>query len=274
MKKLLFVLLALCLVLTGCSNQSSEVDEPVIDGPGSTWDAVEYATIEEMNNAAKTNIVSAAIAGKTDESFVVISNSIAQYKFVANGENWCIRASKDVDNDISGLHYESISFEKDTEATYYNDDVYMHRFFYDNTQYIITLDVKDKDISTAHFDDVSAEFQTNITGVKAGYESEVIEDGDTVIYKVTFFNSDGTSTVSETHYKFDGDTMVSIVNKAIFETEDAAKAYLQELLDTGNNADKYVLDGNTISVDMSDNVDFYNAMTKADFIADMKKTVE
>lgn len=267
MKKLVFLLLVLCLSLTACSKK-----EEVIDGPGSTWDCVEYTNIEDMNAAAKTNIVTAPVAGKSDEWFGVISNSIAQYKFTVNGEEWCVRASKDVDNDISGLNYENIGFEKDITATYYNDDVYAFRFFYDDTQYVIFVDVKDKDIAMSHFDDVCGEFKTNITGIKSGYDNRIYEDGNNVIYELIMYNDDGTKTISETTYVFENDKMVKILNCNTFDSEQAAKEYYDLLIEYGRSPEEITLDGITISSE-NDDVDFYSDYTKAEFIEMMQQSM-
>ena len=112
MKRILLTLFVLCLMMCGCTKQN-DVVQPTNDVKidGAIWDHAEYSTIEEMNKIAGTNITSAAVAGKENESFIVISNSIAQYKFTVNGEEWCIRGSKNVDDDISGLHYDNITFE-------------------------------------------------------------------------------------------------------------------------------------------------------------------
>lgn len=272
MKKILLTLFVLCLALCGCAKQNEAIDpaEEKIDGVA--WNHSEYDTIDEMNKAAGTNITSAAIAGKENESFIVISNSIAQYKFTANGEDWCIRASKDVNNDISGLNYENISFEKDIEATYYNDDVYAHRFFHDDVQYVIILDVKDKDVAMSHFDDVWADLQTAITGVQAGYENELVEEDGNVVYRVVMHNNDGTSIKIEYIYVFEGDTMVSLINKLMFETENAAKAYYDELVAAGTPEDTMTLDGTIISTENT-NVDFYSDYTKEEFFEMMKSSL-
>lgn len=265
MRKLLLVLFVLCIMLSGCAKQEES------GNANATWDAVEYKTIEEMNEAAGTNIVSAAVAGKTDESFIVISKKVAQYKFTCNDENWCIRASKDVDNDISGLHYDNITFEKDVEATYYNDEVYAHRFFNKDVQYVISLDVEGKDIATSHFDEVSSEFKTNITGIKSGYENEIVEDGDTVIYRIIMYNDNETTTTMETIYKFEGDKMVSIISNTIFDNEQAAKNYYDTLIENGK--EDITLDGKIITSSMNDNLDFYIDMNKEQFVTQMKEAL-
>lgn len=270
MKKLIFLLLIFCICLTGCSKQE-KLEEPT--NANATFDAVEYETIEKMNEAIGSNIVSAAVAGKTDESFIVISNSIAQYKVKVNDEEWCIRASKDVDNDISGLYYDSIDFKKDTTAVYYTDEVDLLRFFDNGFQYTVSLNVKDKDISTSHFDDISNEFKTNITGVKSGYESDLYEDGDDVIYSVLIYNDDGSVMDMKTIYSFENDVMVKISSIITFETEEALNEYLDELVEYGNSIEEIEVDGKSIISDSSSNVDFYSDMNKEEFITMMKNSL-
>lgn len=260
MKKIIFVLLAICSLLTACSKTNA------------TWDCVEYTNLEEMNKAANTNIVDVDIE-KTDQWYGVISESIAQYKFKIADEEWCVRASKDVDNDISGLYYDNIGFEKGTTSFYYLDEVYMCRFFYDDTQYVISLDVKDKDISTMNFDDICNQFKTNITGIKSGYESEVYEDGDDVVFKTTTYVDDGTTIISESIYSFEDDKMVSYISKLTFESEEKAKEYYDLLIENGRSADELILDESTITTDMSSNIDFYSNYTKEGFYTEMKNSI-
>ena len=267
MKKLFLLLFTICFCLTGCSNKTGGSDD------GSTWDYVEYETIEDMNNAAGTNIVSAAIAGKSDETFGIISKNIAQYTFNANGNEWCVRASKDVDNDISGLHYDSIGFEKDMTSTYYTDEVYAFRFFHNGVQYVISTNVVDTNITMSGFDSVCNEFKTNITGVKSGYETNITEDGDNVVYTITMFNDDGTTMIIETIYGFEADKMVSITSNAIFETQDAAKEYYDSLIENGKSPDEITLDGTKISSENNANVDFYSDLTKQQFIEQLKNSL-
>lgn len=267
MKKLLAVLLIALLALTGCSKQ-----EPTVGGPGSTWDCVEYTSLDEMNEVLGINIQSINDE-VSDEWFGIISNSIAQYKFKINDEDWCIRGSKDVDNDISGLNYESITFEKDVEATFYTDEVYAHRFFKDDCQYVISVDTKDKDIAMSYFDKVCGEIQTNITGFKSGYENEIFEDGDDVVYRVTYFYDDASTMTMEIIYTFEDDKMVSNYNRIVFDNEEAAQDYYDDLVDSGYSADDLTLEGNTITTEKNTDVDFYSDYTKAGFIEMMKSSM-
>lgn len=266
MKKIFILLLILCFMLTGCGKDPQ-------NNANAKWDCVEYSSIEEMNEAASTNITSSQLEGTSDEWFGVISENIAQYKFMCNEEDWCIRASKDVDNDISGLYYDNIDFEKDITATYYNDDVYAFRFFNNDTQYVISLVVTDKEIARSYFDKVCNDFKTNITGVKSGYDTELFEDGDNVVYKVTMYNDDGTTMIMEVIYSFEGDKMVSILNNNIFETEELAKDYYDQLIEAGYDVSSFTLEGSVISSSNNSNVDFYSDMTKAEFIEQMESSL-
>lgn len=271
MKKLLIVLFVLCIYLTGCTNTSTDVSKNnTSNQANATWDCVEYNNIDEMNNAAGTNIVSAGIAGKSDEWFGVISKSIAQYKFTVGDEEWCIRASKDTDNDISGLYYDNISFEKDVTSTYYNDEVYMFRFFYKDVQYVISLKTAGKDVPTTHFDEICNELKTNITGIKSGYDIELIENEDDVVYRTTSYDDNGLVVVTDVIYKFENDRIISIENNITFENDDAAKAYYDLLIQNGLSKDELKLNGSVIEMDMSDNVDTYKDYTRDSFIEQMR----
>lgn len=271
MKKILLVLFAFTLVLCGCAKKEEiQQEQPIANA---VWDAKEYQTIEELNDVVGSNLVTAAVAGKEDEKFIVISNKIGQYTFKCNGEEWCLRASQDVENDISGLYYDNIGFEKDVVGTYYNDEVYARRFFYNDVQYVISLNVKDKEISTTHFDEICDEFQTNITGVESGTDTELTEDGNNIVYRITIHNQDSTTTIMETIYEFDNDKMVSITSKNIFETEDAAKEYLALMEEAGYSMENITLDATTITSSMNQNLDFYSGLTKEEFYNQMKSSL-
>lgn len=272
MKKVLFILLVLGLCLAGCNKKQDKSDEGIISGV--TYDCVQYDTIEEMNSAVGINITSAAIAGKSDEKFEVISKNIAQYTFKANGLEWCIRASKDIENDISGLYYDTIGFEKDITSVYYTDYYDVFRFFYNDTQYVISTNVEGMDISTTSFDRICYEFKTNITGVKSGYDTEVYEDGDDVIYRYTSYNDDGSIIVSDVIYTFDGDKMVSILNKTKFDSKEKLQEYCDLLVENGISLDDYTIEDNTIIKENNANLDFYSDTTRQEFIEQMKSMLE
>lgn len=268
MKKLLAILFVLCLTLTGCSNNQKGFDVYY-----SSRNFEKYDAINDVNAKLGTNIVQAGV-DVLNETFGIVSDEIAQYTFTFEGNNWCIRASKNVDSDISGLEYDNIGFEKDVTSTYYNDDVYMMRFFKDDIQYVVVIDVKDKEVARSYFDDLSNEVKTEITGVQSGYDNLIYEDGNDVVYKITIYNDDGTKIDMETVYTFDNDKMVSITNRTVFESDEAAKEYYNMLLANGRSADEINLDGSIISNDSSDNLDFYSDYTKAAFIDMMNSALQ
>lgn len=270
MKKLLTVLFVLLLVLCGCNKEENKESGTIANA---TWDYTEYKTIEEMNKAVGTNITTATMDGVKDEMFGVISKTLAQYKFVAGEEEWCIRASKDTENDISGIYHDAITFEKDVTAVFYTDDYYVYRFFNNDTQYVISLNVKDKDIKTTYFDKVCGEFQTNITGIKSGYDNELVEEGNDVVYRIVMYGDDGTATTMETIYGFENDKMVSIINNMIFETDKAAKDYYDLLIESGYDEDALTLNENIITSSMDGNLDFYSDTTKQAFIDQMRSSL-
>ena len=265
MKKVILMLLACCLVLTACGAQKGNES-------GLSYDCTEYTSLDEMNAAVGTNIQPLG-ADETDEKYEVITDSIAQYTFKIGEEEWCVRASQDLDNDISGLYYEDIGFEKNITSVYYNDEVYMTRFFNEGVQYTISLNVLDKDIARSYYDSQSSQIQTNITGVQAGYENEVVEEGDNVVYRVVMHNDDGSTMTMEVIYAFENDKMVSILNNYIFDTEEAAKEYYDMLIESGYSAEQIVLEGKTISSENNSNLEFYSDYTKAEFLEMMQSSI-
>lgn len=267
MKKILVILLTSLLVLTGCSKKNEQTI-------GLAWDCTEYDTLEDLNEVAGSNISKLTTAEVSNEWFGYISSSIAEYKFNIGEEEWSIRASKDIDNDISGLHYDAIKFEKGKDATYYTDEVYAHRLFINDMQYVISLNVKDKDIPETYFDEISNELLSSAAGVELGYEASVEEKGDDVVYTVTMHEADGSTVTMEIIYTFKDDKMVSIKNNNIFDSEDAAKAYYDELINSGISSDDLVLNGNVISSEDDSSLEFYADYTKADFITLMKSSIE
>lgn len=263
MKKIIIALL-LCLSLCGCSNNKNNA----------IYDYKECESVQDINSELGVNLVTAAIAGKSDEKFGIISGSIGQYSFTANGEEWCLRASKNVDEDISGLYYDSITFTPDMTSVYYTDEVNLFRFFYDNAQYTISLDVKDKDISNRHFDDVCYEFKTNITGIKSGYETDIYVDGDDVVYVGTTYDESGSPVISKTVYSFVDDKMVSIKSDTIFESNDKLNEYLQILNEYGMSLDGYEIGDTTITLITTEGLDYYADYTKDSFYSERKAALE
>lgn len=265
MKRLVFFTITLCLCLTACSNTKNKTDVIL--------DYVEYETVEELNSIAGTHIVVSNSEDKSNEEFGLITGTIAQYTFNIGDEKWCVRGSKDTENDISGLYYDDIKFEKNITSTYYNSEVYVLRFFDGDVQYVITLKLPKEGASTSYFDKTCNYLKTKITGIKAGYDVEIVEDGDNVINRTTYYNNDNTITISEVVYSFKENKMVSIKNNTIFASEEIAKDYYDQLLLNGGSKDKLILNGKIISLDKSENLEFYSDYTKEMFIEQMQATI-
>lgn len=257
MKKLLLVLI-LCMTLCGCQKNNNNV----------TWDVEECTTLEDLNEKAGTHIIAPGIVGKENEWFGLISKTIAEYKFDLDGYTWSIRASKNVDEDISGVYSESITFEKDTSSTFYTDDVYLSRFFFEDVQYVINLDLLDKDdFGTMNFDEVVGEIKSAITGVEdVGYKVNVYEEGDDVVWAVDYKFEDGTSLKMDVHYCFENDKMTKVVTMMTYDSEEVAKETYDELLESGGQ-EGIILEGKTISQESP--ADGYD-QTKAEFLETMQ----
>ena len=137
MKKIIVILLALLLVmtLTGCQDKQEEI------GANLPNPVQEYQSLEEINKESQIVIVSAPVAGKSNEKFYVINdeNKISEYWFDVNGLTYTLRAAKQTANDISGLYYEGNTFEENTNSIFMNNEYKMARFFSNQGQYVLAV---------------------------------------------------------------------------------------------------------------------------------------
>ena len=95
MKKLLLFALLLVLTISGCSNQESNMVNPV----------VEYKSLDEINKKLSINLVDIKESGNvSEERFSIIDDKIGEYSFVIDGYDICFRSSKALQEDISGVY--------------------------------------------------------------------------------------------------------------------------------------------------------------------------
>lgn len=149
MKKLaliLSLLLVFCSAFTACGSDTA--DETTAPDAGNGNNAglanpmVDYNSLDEINEIAGVNIVHPGVMGVTDESFSVISGKIAQYRFTLAGYDYCFRASKTLNEEISGIYINGgLAFEGCTSdyAITGDDTCHACRFIVDNTQYIFSV---------------------------------------------------------------------------------------------------------------------------------------
>lgn len=142
MKKILIALIAvgMCLTLAACASTTKEVKENTnanLPNP-----MVEFKSLEEINDKIGCGLVKPPVMGVSEEKFFVISDTLADYHFTLNGYDYNFRASKDLSNDISGVHVTGgTMFKGEADGTeYYSESPYKgFRFVVDNTQYTLVV---------------------------------------------------------------------------------------------------------------------------------------
>ena len=155
MKKVVFILLALGLLLTLCSCGDSGTfvydPEPIENGTtemsidslaGLSSPVAEYSSLEEINAAANVNIVLPEGYEFEDVSFVTIVD-IAQYKFNYEGSEYSVRAANYTDRDISGVYVDDGTLFEGTDADYSTagDGTYdACRFIVNGCQYVVYVE--------------------------------------------------------------------------------------------------------------------------------------
>lgn len=177
MKKALALLLSLsvvCMVFAACG----KTDTPVDGGNTANMSnpVVEYDSLEKINEAAKTNLVTPGVMGVTDESFSVISHSIAQYKFMLGGCEYCFRACGETDDDISGIYLDNgkLAFEDrsgDGEVVS-TGEFKACRFFVAGIQYVISV-TDNGNVAGDTFDGMCEDLQNAI--ISAVSDPEVVK---------------------------------------------------------------------------------------------------
>lgn len=139
MKKVLSLLFVslLCMSIAGCDKKEEVIIEEPVNMPNPM---VEYSSLDEINEKAGVEIVSPGIMGKDNEKFYVIAGDLAQYSFDLNGYSFTVRGSKNINEDISGIHDENNVFESGQDSTIYLNEYYIDRFFDEDVQYTIVCD--------------------------------------------------------------------------------------------------------------------------------------
>lgn len=138
MKKIWMVLMTVVLcaafaVGVVCAEESPE------GSAGMPNPIVEYASLEEINEKTGVSLMKPPTAEVSEESFSVISDTIAQYVCKIDGREWIFRGAYITDEDISGMYDEHNEFSPYMDFTLYTNEFYLERFFDDERQYTIAV---------------------------------------------------------------------------------------------------------------------------------------
>lgn len=258
MKKFLLLFILLTLVLTGCSKKVS-----------GAFTSRDFDSLEALNEEIGTNIVKIS-DDVTNEVYIVINDNIANYCFDYDGASWTIRGSEIMNQDISGV--DDDSFKEGQDYFAYTDDYCYERFFTNDHQYVIYMEMPNTDYDQNKFSNTSFEIEKGIKGIVDDNNGliNVYEEGDNVIYEVYQYDANSNKTTIRIIYGFEGDKMVSMKNEFVFSSEEEAKAYYEELKNSDSNVESLTLDGNRIIADNGGQVSFYEDVTKEEFLNQMK----
>lgn len=145
MKKITVILLALAMMLGICAcgqkTETVQIEQKTEQvGMPNPW--VDYASLQELNEAFGTKLVHPPVMGVTDEHFSACdmgAYTIAQYQFDLNGVDYCFRCAPTTE-DISGFYIDGkTAFEgKDSPDEYvFTGDAKLARWFYTDGQYCL-----------------------------------------------------------------------------------------------------------------------------------------
>ncbi len=162
MKKLLSVLLIVLLatMAVSCSTdkKQEEKSEEVVGMPNPIK---EYDSLDKINEIAGVHIVIPSSIPATDIKYTTISDEAAQVIFTLDGHKWTVRGSKNVDEDLSGIHNEKNVFVPGQDSAVYLPDYLIDRFFTEGMQYTIVIS-ESSGYDTETFSDYTLKFEDAI----------------------------------------------------------------------------------------------------------------
>jgi len=162
MKKYISVFICLLLLfsLAGC-NEKSEITENTKDDTSvatttETEEKVleegEYETLSELNEALDVAIVS--VEGATDETFKIVDDLYADYRFVKDGFKYSIRASHNLTVDITGQYTQGqvgVYMDGMYYTAIHGGNVKSYSFPYEDISYAFMVSDSDNNMSDDEF---------------------------------------------------------------------------------------------------------------------------
>ena len=160
MKKVLSVLMILLLatMVVSCSTNKQQEEEKSEGIVGMPNPIKEYDSLDKINEIAGVHIVIPSSIPVTDIKYTTISDEAAQVQFMLDGYKWCVRGSKNVDEDLSGIHNENNVFIPGQDGAVYLPDSLIDRFFTEGIQYTIVIS-ESAGYDTVAFSDYTLQFE-------------------------------------------------------------------------------------------------------------------
>ncbi|MBR2577863.1 MAG: hypothetical protein IKE38_02925 [Erysipelotrichaceae bacterium] len=119
-----------------------------------------YGSLSEINNAIGVSLVKLPVANISEEAYYLIDDKIAEYDFIANGIPYYFRASRMLDEDISGIYIDGEPAFSDLDETFSinQDDKHYKtcRFTVKDVQYCLTVK-DDGSMEYSVFSDLAAQ---------------------------------------------------------------------------------------------------------------------
>ena len=141
MKKLLSVLLIVLLatMAVSCSTDKKQEEEKSEEVVGMPNPIKEYDSLDKINEITGVHIVIPSSIPVTDVKYTTINDEAAQVIFTLDDHKWTLRGSKNVNEDLSGIHDENNVFEPGQDGAVYLNDYLIDRLFVEGIQYSIVV---------------------------------------------------------------------------------------------------------------------------------------
>ena len=161
MKKIICIVLIILLatmVVSCSSNKQVEHEENIANMPNPIK---EYSSLDDINGIADVYIVIPSSIPATNIKYTTISDEAAQVMFMLDNHKWTVRGSRNVTDDLSGIHNESNVFEPGQDTAVYLNDYLIDRIFTEGIQYTIVVQ-EEQGYDPASYSDLFFKFEDSL----------------------------------------------------------------------------------------------------------------
>ncbi len=178
---IVFSLVFICLAVTGCgkkiatepeSETESDTQQTTENFAGMPNPMVSFNSLEEINQKTGVNLVKPGVMGVSDEAFFVVNGTLADYRFTLGGYEYTFRASKNLNEEISGIYVDGkLAFEGEkADYSFKTDETYKAiRFLVNNIQYVLSV-ADNGSIADTDYDAMAVELMNTIMQTTSGSE--------------------------------------------------------------------------------------------------------